>query len=160
MGNRFNLRVYGLVRHRGRILACEEDFLGKRVLKFPGGGVDFGEGPEEALVREFREELDQTVQNLGHVYTTGHFVPSLRAPDSEQLVSIYYAAALPSPEAAAPLDGSPKTLHAPHDHRAPESDQEHRNRIVFRWLPLKGLDPNRFALPVDRYVAERFLRRP
>lgn len=171
----FNLRAYGVARHMGRVLVAEEPFQGSFVTKFPGGGVAFGEGPEDTLAREFREELDQSVQNLGHLYTTGHFVPSLRGPE-EQLVAIYYAVALPSPQAAAPLDGSVREVRIPKDNpqarqtdasrdaekgaRPHRSDPSLWNRIRFRWLPLRTLRPEVFDLPVDRLVARRFLCRP
>jgi mutator protein MutT len=36
---------------------------------FPGGGVDAGETPEQAIVREIREELGIAVRPLRHVWT-------------------------------------------------------------------------------------------
>jgi mutator protein MutT len=36
---------------------------------FPGGGVDEGETPEQALVREIREELGITIEPVEHVWT-------------------------------------------------------------------------------------------
>jgi len=35
--------------------------LAPRTLCFPGGGIESGESPEKALIREFREELGETV---------------------------------------------------------------------------------------------------
>jgi 8-oxo-dGTP diphosphatase len=64
----------------GRILACRrppEDVWGGW-WEFPGGKVDAGEGPREALVREIAEELqldvapDHIVASLSHEYDDRH----------------------------------------------------------------------------------------
>jgi mutator protein MutT len=50
--------VYGVVNKNGKMLVVRQKrgpFAGK--LDFPGGGMEFGESPEEALRREFVEEV-------------------------------------------------------------------------------------------------------
>ena len=56
--SRFNVRVYGIWIHEGRILVNEELIRGKHVIKFPGGGLDLGEGTVDGLKREWKEELE------------------------------------------------------------------------------------------------------
>ncbi|MCF8213327.1 MAG: NUDIX hydrolase, partial [Cryomorphaceae bacterium] len=52
------LRVYGFLEDdQGRILVSAERFRGMPLVKYPGGGVEWGEGLREALSREFQEEL-------------------------------------------------------------------------------------------------------
>ena len=56
-----NLRVYGVLIRDGRPLISAEQVAGRAILKFPGGGVEPGESPEQALVREFAEECGLSV---------------------------------------------------------------------------------------------------
>ena len=51
----FTLRVYGLLMHEGRVLVSDELIKGQRITKFPGGGLEYGEGLKDCLVREIRE---------------------------------------------------------------------------------------------------------
>jgi len=54
----FNVRVYGLMIHDGAILTVEEPVRDRIIRKFPGGGLEFGEGILDCLKREFKEELN------------------------------------------------------------------------------------------------------
>lgn len=53
---RFSVRVYGLLRRGDQVLMARSKFLDKTFVNFPGGGVEVGEAPLEALKREFLEE--------------------------------------------------------------------------------------------------------
>jgi len=60
MRNRAPLLVSaGVIQRDGRILVGQRRRGDRHALKweFPGGKVEFGESPQEALVRELREEL-------------------------------------------------------------------------------------------------------
>jgi ADP-ribose pyrophosphatase YjhB (NUDIX family) len=52
--------VIGLAIRDGAVLAAEgyDDVKGERFYRPPGGEIEFGESSEEALRREWREELD------------------------------------------------------------------------------------------------------
>ena len=51
-------------REDGRILICQRPETKARALgwEFPGGKIEAGETPQQAVVREIREELDATVR--------------------------------------------------------------------------------------------------
>ena len=87
---RFNVRVYGvLLDDQQRVLVSDEWIRGKYYTKFPGGGLEFGEGTRDCLKREFMEEMNLAVEVGEHLYTTDFFQLSAFNPD-HQILSIYY----------------------------------------------------------------------
>ena len=54
--NNFSYRAQGLLMRAGHILLQTDMRDTELVYALPGGGVEFGEGAAEALVREFFEE--------------------------------------------------------------------------------------------------------
>lgn len=130
-GKRFNVRVYGLWLKDGRVLVCDEYIKGHKVLKFPGGGLEMGEGTIDCLKREWVEELHTTTEVTSHFYTTDFYQAS--AYDDSQVISIYY---LVEPD-------------IPDGYRFPVSDAEQ-----FLWLPIDETLPSKITLPIDVKVAE------
>lgn len=67
-GTTIRVAAYGLVVREKRILLCR---ISPRVAEWagfwtlPGGGIDFGEDPAEAMVREVREETGLHVRPAG-----------------------------------------------------------------------------------------------
>jgi 8-oxo-dGTP pyrophosphatase MutT (NUDIX family) len=52
------VRVYGiLLNERKEVLVSDELIRGNYFTKFPGGGLEFGEGTRACLQREFQEEM-------------------------------------------------------------------------------------------------------
>lgn len=88
--NLFNLRVYGiLITEKQQVLVSDELIRGNYFTKFPGGGLEFGEGTRDCLKREFKEELNLNVEIGDHIYTTDYFQMSAFNPE-HQIISIYY----------------------------------------------------------------------
>jgi 8-oxo-dGTP diphosphatase len=85
----FNIRVYGLlINAENEILISDEQEYGIRFTKFPGGGLEFGEGLIDGLKREFMEECNAEIEVINHFYTTDFFVKS--AFNDSQVISVYY----------------------------------------------------------------------
>ncbi|HMR45538.1 MAG TPA: NUDIX domain-containing protein [Bacteroidia bacterium] len=125
----FVIRVYGiLINKNAEVLLTHEKEEGKEFTKFPGGGLEFGEGLRECLVREFLEETHQKVEVMEHFYTTDFFIESAFNPDL-QLISVYYKV-------------SCENFILPQD----------ANDIHFFWKPLKELNGEVATFPVDRIV--------
>lgn len=141
MDKRFNIRVYGLIEQDGKILLTDEFRLGMYMTKFPGGGLEFGEGTVHCLKRECLEELGQEIEVMDHFYTTDFYQPSLYQPYQYQMISIYYKAGLLGKQQ---FEVSEKL----HDFLPEDGAQ------AFRWISLKELHPDMFTLPIDKVVAK------
>ncbi len=88
----FNIRVYGiLINDNKQVLLSDEFIRGMQITKFPGGGLEFGEGTRDCLKREFMEEMNLNVEVGDHIYTTDFFQMSA-FNTAYQIISIYYFA--------------------------------------------------------------------
>lgn len=56
------VRVAGVISERGKVLLVCHERDKQRYWVLPGGGVEYGETMEEALIREFQEEVGLTVK--------------------------------------------------------------------------------------------------
>jgi 8-oxo-dGTP pyrophosphatase MutT (NUDIX family) len=140
--NRFNIRVYGFLIDNEKILVTDEFRLGMYMTKFPGGGLQFGEGTIACLKREFMEELGMEVEIVRHVYTTDFFQPTTLLPSDMQLFNIYYLVSASGPYRF-------KTTSDVNDIPAIDGAQS------FRWVTIDSLNPEDFTFPIDRYIVQR-----
>lgn len=71
MPDRIRPHVLGVARRGDRIFVAEltDPTGGERFYRPPGGGIEFGESSTEAVVREYREELDLAVEPVGYLGT-------------------------------------------------------------------------------------------
>lgn len=134
------LRVYGLLIHDGHVLVSDELIKGQRITKFPGGGLEFGEGLKDCLIREVREEIGVEAFDPVHFYTTDFFQQSSFHSTPMQVVSVYYTFRVADP-AAIPV------IEVPFTGITGPGDQE-----VFRWLRIDGGREDDLTLPIDRVV--------
>jgi 8-oxo-dGTP diphosphatase len=85
----FNVRVYALIVKNNQLLISEEQHGNVFLRKFPGGGLQFGEGILQALHREIKEELNANVLNATLVCVTEDFIVSFLNKD-QQVIGVYY----------------------------------------------------------------------
>lgn len=90
MDHRQVMVVAGLIERDGRVLICQRRNKGRHGLKweFPGGKVEPGETPREALVRELKEELGVEV-TLGEEIVRYEY----RYPRTRPILLIFYRVA-------------------------------------------------------------------
>jgi 8-oxo-dGTP diphosphatase len=146
--SQFNIRVYGiLINERKQVLVCDEYIRGEYYTKFPGGGLEFGEGTRDCLKREFMEEMKLNVEIGDHIYTTDYFQLSAFNP-GHQIISIYYYAS-PLEEISAPL------RLKPYDFDADQlSIYEQKKEIeTFRLIDWEDFSGEVVTLPIDKIVA-------
>jgi 8-oxo-dGTP diphosphatase len=137
----FNVRVYGiLINDNNEILISDEQEYGMHFSKFPGGGLEYGEGLTDGLKREFIEECNTEVEIINHFYTTDFFVKS--AFNDSQIISVYYVV-----KAVSDLNFVTKTTIF-------DFDGEGDVLQSFRWVNLKDLTPDELTFPIDKYVTE------
>ena len=137
----FNIRVYGIfINDKNEVLITDEYQLDTKMTKFPGGGLQFGEGTIDCLKREMREECQQEIEGIRHFYTTDFYQKALYYED-HQLISIYYKAKLKPP------------IHFKLSERPFDFKEMKNGNQSFRWISIKNLNPTDFSFPIDKHVA-------
>lgn len=134
----YNLRVYGLLILDNRVLLTDEYRAGMIMTKFPGGGLEKGEGLADCLIREFEEELAISIE-VGKLYYVNEFLQVSAFDSSQQLISFYYIVETKERDLIpAPIELTDLKV----------------NEQRFRWVNLNDLDPTTFTFPIDQKVAE------
>ena len=81
--------VAAIIARDGLVLATQRGYGDyKDGWEFPGGKIEPGETPEQALVREIREELDMTVEVVRHVVDVSYDYPQFHLKMACYLCSI------------------------------------------------------------------------
>lgn len=137
----FNIRVYGILFDGDHnILISDEYEHETSFTKFPGGGLEYGEGTIEGLKREFMEECLLPIEVTGHFYTTDFFVKSVF--NDTQVVNIYYLVkALETPGF--------RTSKIPLDFQGNEPTMQ-----SFRWMSLDMLKASDMTFATEQHVVK------
>jgi 8-oxo-dGTP pyrophosphatase MutT (NUDIX family) len=142
------LRVYGiLVNENKQVLVSDEYIRGAYFTKFPGGGLEFGEGTRDCLKREFIEEMNLKVDVGAHLYTTDYFQESAFRP-GQQIVSIYYWVR-PLEDIQVALRNTP--FHF--DEEQLKIYNEKQEIESFRFIDWEDFSADVVSLPIDKIVA-------
>lgn len=132
MINKINIRVYAIyLNEKNELMALDEGYAGEKLVKLPGGGLEFGEGTIECLHREFAEELNLKIEVLEHFYTQEDFLVS-RFRENEQLLTIYYTVNILNLDELKILDESIENV---------------------KWISLHEENP--LPLPIDKIVFQK-----
>jgi ADP-ribose pyrophosphatase YjhB (NUDIX family) len=144
----FNVRVYGiLLGADNQVLVSDELIRGDYITKFPGGGLEFGEGTRDCLKREFKEEMDLDVTVEEHLYTTDFFQMSAFNPE-HQIISIYYFV-----KALEPIRAPLRTKPFDFDERELKIYAEKKETETFRFIDRNEFSADSVTLPIDKVVA-------
>ncbi|MBB6235701.1 ADP-ribose pyrophosphatase YjhB (NUDIX family) [Pedobacter sp. AK013] len=137
----FNVRVYGLlINQNNEVLVSDEEEYGFRFSKFPGGGLEFGEGLIDGLKREFVEECNAEIEVLSHFYTTDFFEKS--SFNDSQVISVYYIV-----KEKAPLQLAFKDIIY-------DFDGEGEILQAFRWVKIEDLNIEDITFKTDKTVGQ------
>jgi len=135
----FNVRVYGLlINEHNELLLSDEREYGMDFTKFPGGGVELGEGLIEALKREFMEECNADIEVLAHFYTTDFYEKS--SFNESQVISVYYTVKSVSP---LQLNFKVNTF-----------DFEDESTQSFRWVKINEIKEEEITFKTDKVVTQ------
>jgi 8-oxo-dGTP diphosphatase len=145
--NLFNIRVYGiLLNERKQVLVSDEFIRGNYYTKFPGGGLEFGEGLRDGLKREFKEEMNLEVEIGEHIYTTDYFQISAFNP-GHQIISIYYFA-----KALEPITAPLRNMPFDFDENQLLFYKKKGEIETFRFVDWNDFSEDTVTLPIDKIV--------
>jgi 8-oxo-dGTP diphosphatase len=143
------IRVYGILTgEKNEVLVSDEFIRGGRYTKFPGGGLEFGEGTRDCLKREFMEEMNLHVKVTDHLYTTDFFQVSAFNPE-DQIISIYYRV-----EALEEIRVPLRTTLFDFDEAQMEVYRKTGETETFRFIPWDEFNAGSVSLPIDKVVAD------
>tara|TARA_B100000795_G_C22793459_1_gene438131 strand:+ start:2137 stop:2577 length:441 start_codon:yes stop_codon:yes gene_type:complete len=138
--NKFNLRVYGILEVKSRILVTDEIKGDVKMTKFPGGGLEFGEGLKDAVIREYKEELNIEIVVEELIYIND-FLQVSSFDKKDQLLCVYY-------KVKQVCNTAIETVNFPFEKL--NIDQQ-----CFRWLNRDELFEDKFTFPIDKVIAEK-----
>ncbi len=143
----FNIRVYGvLINEQKQVLLSDEYIRGNYYTKFPGGGLEVGEGTRDCLKREFKEEMNLNVEVGDHIYTTDFYQKSAFHPE-HQIVSVYYYVKALE-DIIAPL----RTKEFDFDEDQLNIYETENEIETFRFIDWDLFSAGSVTLPIDKFV--------
>ena len=144
-----SVRVYGiLINEQRQVLVSDEFIRGNYYTKFPGGGLEIGEGTRDCLKREFIEEMNLPVEVGHHIYTTDIYQQSA-FNNAHQILSIYYTATALEP-IAVPLRTKPFDF----DEAQLKIYESTKQIETFRFVDWNDFSANAVSLPLDKIAAD------
>lgn len=144
-----SVRVYGILINENRQVLVSDEFIrGNYYTKFPGGGLEEGEGTRDCLAREFKEEMDLSVEVLEHIYTTDFYQVSA-FNQAHQILSIYYYV-----KALASITAPLRTKTFDFDAEQLKIYDKEGEIETFRFVEWNDFSSEAVTLPIDKIVAD------
>jgi len=145
----FTIRVYGILLNQNKqVLVSDEHIRGNYYTKFPGGGLELGEGTRDCLKREFMEEMSLQVEVGAHIYTTDYYQMSAFNP-ADQIIAIYYFA-----RAMEPITAPLRTKPFDFDEREKKIYEKNLEAETFRFIDWNDFSAEAVTLSIDKIVAD------
>lgn len=142
MNQQFNIRVYGLlINDLNQVLVSDECRNGFSFTKFPGGGLEFGEGFKKTLIREFKEELNVDIE-VGELFYFNDFYQASAFNPKHQLFSFYYL-----------VHYTDWQMIIADMHVVPVTEEGEKHR----WIQMENLQLNEFQFPIDKIVVNHLI---
>lgn len=118
--------------------------MGMRMTKMPGGGLEFGEGVEAALKREWVEELGIEIE-VGDIFFVNPFLQISAFDENEEVLAMYF-------------EVNPTSFPLGRiSERAFDFVENGEDQQSFRWIDLEVLRPEDFTFPIDKAMCEKLL---
>lgn len=137
----FNIRVYGLlINSNNEVLISDERRFGREFTKFPGGGLEQGEGLIDCVIREFREELSMDI-SVGELFYLTDFYQESAFNKEDQIISIYYRV----------FTSEEKNITATKVIFDFKEDQIESHR----WVDIEKMDKSDVTFPIDKIVVDK-----
>jgi 8-oxo-dGTP diphosphatase len=127
-----------VINDKKEILLSDEFRFGHFFTKFPGGGVEKGEGIIDALHREFREELNLEIEQATPFYYNDFYQESAFRKE-DQIVSFYYLVKCDNSKIKV------KTYEIPFQE---ETEKQ-------RWISIEDLTTKDLTFPIDKVVVDK-----
>lgn len=132
----YTIRAYAIVQStENDILLMDETYRGITFTKFPGGGLEWGEGLAECLTRELAEELGLMHVAFTHFYTTDFFEQSY-FDSNTQVLCVYYK------------------LNQKIEKKSIVVNTADKNLMGAKWVPLASLKQADVSFAIDKKVVE------
>lgn len=133
----FNLRTYAIIINESReVLVSDEMRFGRAFTKFPGGGLEWGEGLADGLKREIQEELGLDAE-IGDLFYVNEFFQRSGFRKDDQLISFYYR-----------ISTIDVTSISVTEHEVPLKEEGEK----FRWVSLSAISEEMMTFPIDQVV--------
>ncbi len=135
---RFNIRVYGIcINERKEVLLSDEFYRDLNFTKFPGGGLEFGEGMIDCLKREFQEEFNLEIE-VGDLFYLTDFFQISAFSNNDQVISVYY-------RITADLD------------RLDQLMKNQTGEEELHWVKISELTEELLTFPIDKIAAKKLM---